>query len=58
MEDMAIKEISKKYNKSENIVSIMIYEAKKSGYNLKQATALINEFYILNNTCKRGKYNS
>lgn len=52
MRDKVIKNLSKKYNKKENILLIMIKEAEKEKYSFIQSIELINEFYIINNTCK------
>lgn len=53
MRDKVIKNLSKKYNKKENILLIMIKEAEKEKYSFIQSIELINEFYIINNTCKK-----
>lgn len=47
MKDKIIKKLSKKYNKKENILLIMINEARKSGYDLSKSAKLIDEFYIV-----------
>ena len=47
MKDEIIKSLSKKYNKKENILLIMIHEARKSGYDLSKSAKLIDEFYIM-----------
>ena len=48
-----VQKLSKKYNKKEDILLIMINEAEKEKYNFIQSIELINEFYIINNTCKK-----
>lgn len=53
MKDKIIKNLSKKYNKKENVLLIMINEAEKEKYSFIQSIELINEFYIINNTCKK-----
>lgn len=53
MKDKIIKNLSKKYNKKENVLLIMINEAEKAKYSFIQSIELINEFYIINNTCKK-----
>lgn len=52
MKDKIIKNLSKKYNKKENVLLIMINEAEKAKYSFIQSIELINEFYIINDTCK------
>lgn len=49
MRDKVIKNLSKKYNKKENILLIMIKEAEKEKYSFIQSIELINEFYIVQN---------
>ena len=46
MRDKVIKNLSKKYNKKENILLIMIKEAEKEKY------SFIQSIDIINNTCK------
>lgn len=38
--------LSKKYNKKENLLKVMVEEANEMGYNIKECEGLIKEFYI------------
>jgi len=43
-EEVIVKELSKKYNKKEALISEMIKKCKALGYDIKEAEKLIREF--------------
>ena len=49
VEKEVIKKLSKKCNRNEKIIKIMLEECKKVGYNIKESQHCILKFYKIDN---------